>query len=126
MTFDRISSLSEAWHSAVWRSLERRRRAPERAHLKVRERGAQPPTQPAAVRPSNAVAERVGFEPTKSFDSALFKSAAINRSATSPAVRIPAPIEVPSPPDPAKDSRGGPQTGYPRATRRNSAHHLGG
>ena len=31
------------------------------------------------------VAERVGFEPTKSFDSALFKSAAINRSATSPA-----------------------------------------
>ena len=31
-----------------------------------------------------AVAERVGFEPTKSFDSALFKSAAINRSATSP------------------------------------------
>ena len=30
------------------------------------------------------VAERVGFEPTKSFDSALFKSAAINRSATSP------------------------------------------
>ena len=32
----------------------------------------------------------MGFEPTKSFDSALFKSAAINRSATSPAVRIPA------------------------------------
>ena len=30
------------------------------------------------------VAERVGFEPTKSFDSALFKSAAINHSATSP------------------------------------------
>ena len=30
------------------------------------------------------LAERVGFEPTKSFDSALFKSAAINRSATSP------------------------------------------
>ena len=34
------------------------------------------------------VAERVGFEPTKSFDSALFKSAAINRSATSPPERI--------------------------------------
>ena len=33
------------------------------------------------------VAERVGFEPTKSFDSALFKSAAINRSATSPAAQ---------------------------------------
>ena len=33
----------------------------------------------------SSVAERVGFEPTKSFDSALFKSAAINRSATSPA-----------------------------------------
>ena len=33
---------------------------------------------------SERVAERVGFEPTKSFDSALFKSAAINRSATSP------------------------------------------
>ena len=45
----------------------------------------------------NAVAERVGFEPTKSFDSALFKSAAINRSATSPAVRIPAAIEGPVP-----------------------------
>ena len=36
------------------------------------------------------MAERVGFEPTKSFDSALFKSAAINRSATSPRARIPA------------------------------------
>ena len=34
------------------------------------------------------MAERVGFEPTKSFDSALFKSAAINRSATSPCDRI--------------------------------------
>jgi hypothetical protein len=34
------------------------------------------------------VAERVGFEPTKSFDSALFKSAAFNRSATSPPERI--------------------------------------
>jgi hypothetical protein len=34
------------------------------------------------------VAERVGFEPTKSFDSALFKSAAFNRSATSPAGRV--------------------------------------
>ena len=34
------------------------------------------------------VAERVGFEPTKSLDSALFKSAAINRSATSPAARV--------------------------------------
>ena len=46
---------------------------------------------------ANAVAERVGFEPTKSFDSALFKSAAINRSATSPAVRIPAAIRIPGP-----------------------------
>src|SRR6476661_8267319 len=99
MTFDRISSLSDAWRSAVWRSLERRRRAPERAHLRVRERGAQPQTQPAAVRPSNAVAERVGFEPTKSFDSALFKSAAIYRSATSPAVRIPATFEASVAPD---------------------------
>ena len=36
----------------------------------------------------HGVAERVGFEPTKSFDSALFKSAAINRSATSPPDRI--------------------------------------
>jgi hypothetical protein len=35
------------------------------------------------------MAERVGFEPTKSLDSALFKSAAINRSATSPPQRIP-------------------------------------
>ena len=34
------------------------------------------------------MAERVGFEPTKSFDSALFKSAAINHSATSPRERI--------------------------------------
>ena len=33
----------------------------------------------------HVVAERVGFEPTKSFDSTLFKSVAINRSATSPA-----------------------------------------
>ncbi len=43
-----------------------------------------------AVPPSrrSRVAERVGFEPTKSFDSALFKSAAINRSATSPAARV--------------------------------------
>jgi hypothetical protein len=40
--------------------------------------------------PRGRVAERVGFEPTKSFDSALFKSAAINRSATSPVRRIPA------------------------------------
>ena len=41
--------------------------------------------QPSALgRPRPAMAERVGFEPTKSFDSALFKSAAINRSATSP------------------------------------------
>jgi hypothetical protein len=31
-----------------------------------------------------AVAERVGFEPTDSLESALFKSAAFNRSATSP------------------------------------------
>jgi hypothetical protein len=38
-------------------------------------------------------AERVGFEPTKSFDSALFKSAAINRSATSPRRRIPVALE---------------------------------
>jgi hypothetical protein len=30
------------------------------------------------------VAERVGFEPTDSLESALFKSAAFNRSATSP------------------------------------------
>ena len=37
------------------------------------------------------LAERVGFEPTKSFDSALFKSAAINHSATSPRERIPGP-----------------------------------
>ena len=36
------------------------------------------------VRRPGAVAERVGFEPTNSFESALFKSAAINRSATSP------------------------------------------
>jgi len=34
------------------------------------------------------VAERVGFEPTKSFDSALFKSAAINHSATSPRANV--------------------------------------
>ncbi len=37
------------------------------------------------------VAERVGFEPTKSCNSALFKSAAFNRSATSPGRRIPRP-----------------------------------
>ena len=41
-------------------------------------------------RVGHGVAERVGFEPTKSFDSALFKSAAINHSATSPPERIPA------------------------------------
>jgi hypothetical protein len=40
-------------------------------------------------RAGHDLAERVGFEPTKSFDSALFKSAAINRSATSPRERIP-------------------------------------
>ena len=44
---------------------------------------------------SASLAERVGFEPTKSFDSALFKSAAINRSATSPWRRIPAGRRVP-------------------------------
>ena len=49
------------------------------------------------------VAERVGFEPTKSFDSALFKSAAINRSATSPAVRIPADIDATVRSDPGRD-----------------------
>ena len=84
------------------------------------------PMQQTAVRAANAVAERVGFEPTKSFDSALFKSAAINRSATSPAVRIPRRSRSPGPPHPATGSRSGPLTGYPRATRRNSAHHLGG
>ncbi len=36
---------------------------------------------PALVGP---MAERVGFEPTESRDSTLFKSAAFNRSATSP------------------------------------------
>jgi hypothetical protein len=34
------------------------------------------------------LAERVGFEPTESCNSALFKSAAFDRSATSPRVRI--------------------------------------
>ena len=43
----------------------------------------------AGRRRHHRVAERVGFEPTKSFDSALFKSAAINHSATSPRERIP-------------------------------------
>ena len=37
-----------------------------------------------AVQASGALAERVGFEPTNPFESALFKSAAFNRSATSP------------------------------------------
>jgi hypothetical protein len=49
------------------------------------------------------VAERVGFEPTKSFDSALFKSAAINRSATSPRNRIPAVRKVLAPGVPRLD-----------------------
>ena len=39
----------------------------------------------AITRRHAEVAERVGFEPTESLDSTLFKSAAINRSATSPA-----------------------------------------
>src|SRR5215207_10828072 len=49
----------------------------------------------AAVLPTVGVprdrmlAERVGFEPTGSCDPALFKSAAIDRSATSPSGRIP-------------------------------------
>ncbi len=47
-------------------------------------------TTPLGLASAGRVAERVGFEPTKSFDSALFKSAAINRSATSPVRRIPA------------------------------------
>ena len=42
----------------------------------------------ARARRRSRVAERVGFEPTKSLDSALFKSAAINRSATSPRARV--------------------------------------
>ena len=41
------------------------------------------------------MAERVGFEPTKSLDSALFKSAAINRSATSPAASVAAAMQRP-------------------------------
>ncbi len=42
-------------------------------------------SRPSMLRRSRAeMAERVGFEPTKSCDSALFKSAAFNRSATSP------------------------------------------
>jgi hypothetical protein len=45
----------------------------------------------AGRRRGHGMAERVGFEPTKSFDSALFKSAAINHSATSPRERIPDP-----------------------------------
>ena len=48
------------------------------------------------------LAERVGFEPTKSFDSALFKSAAINRSATSPGDRI------------SREPPGSPASGRPR------------
>ena len=67
---------------------------PERAALRLDDpgvaaarttrRGRNPPFRPRAPQ----MAERVGFEPTKSFDSALFKSAAINRSATSPRRRI--------------------------------------
>ena len=40
--------------------------------------------------PCASVAERVGFEPTKSCDSTLFKSVAFNRSATSPRGGYPA------------------------------------
>ena len=47
--------------------------------------GSRPAT--AIVGRHAEVAERVGFEPTKSLDSTLFKSAAINRSATSPGSR---------------------------------------
>ena len=74
-----------------------------------------------------SVAERVGFEPTKSFDSALFKSAAINRSATSPAVRIPAATRGPVPADSGRRGfRRRPASGYARTTRRQLAHRLQG
>jgi hypothetical protein len=48
----------------------------------VKRPGARP-VAPGVQEPG-PLAERVGFEPTNSFESALFKSAAINRSATSP------------------------------------------
>ena len=56
---------------------------PEHAFSIVRKRGLEPATR-AWVPARDAVAERVGFEPTESCNSALFKSAAFNRSATSP------------------------------------------
>ena len=70
---------------SAWASRARRQcRAPERAHPMVRERGAQVANAAMGVQAPGALAERVGFEPTNSFESALFKSAAFNRSATSP------------------------------------------
>ena len=56
---------------------------PARSAQARRQAGARGPR--IVVDRHQSMAERVGFEPTKSFDSALFKSAAINRSATSPA-----------------------------------------
>ena len=52
----------------------------------------------------------VGFEPTKSFDSTLFKSAAINRSATSPRQGYRDAGSVPVMPRQATNSAGGTST----------------
>ena len=50
--------------------------------------GIEPATFPSQTERATAalhtVAERVGFEPTDAFTSAVFKTAAINHSATSP------------------------------------------
>ena len=89
---DLIADAAKYWQGRIAR--ESRIRLRELAQAKGRSpSGFDDPRVPTCVaqtgrRHGAHVAERVGFEPTKSFDSALFKSAAINRSATSPRHRI--------------------------------------
>ena len=75
-------------HSSSWRSLARRRRAPERAHPKVRERGAQATTH-ASGRQIEECWRRGRDSNPRCFRTPLFESGTINHSDTSPRERIP-------------------------------------
>ena len=80
----RVHSLSSSFRLAPTAgSLGRRATGTRPDHSPCLRDGARSMGRPGAGR--QALAERVGFEPTESCNSTLFKSAAFNRSATSPA-----------------------------------------
>ena len=83
-------STSESWHDARrdGGSWQGRVRAPERAHPKVRERGAEARTPPGTIR-SGSVWRRGRDSNPRCFRTPLFESGTINHSDTSPRGRIP-------------------------------------